>query len=78
MSKEIELHMIRREHIDVFKTLKLFKPLECAFILHEDSNMATESISSRYRALRKQGLIDGEFSFYKSQHPLGTIIFRRA
>lgn len=71
-----ETHLKKRETIDILSTLRSFKPLESELILFSDSQTETNTFSARYQQLRAQGVINGSFSFHRSNNPKGTIIVR--
>lgn len=71
-----ETHLKKRLTVDILSTLRSFQPKETELILFEDSHTETNTFSARYQQLKSQGVLDGTFSFYRSNNPKGTIIVR--
>ena len=72
-----ETHLKKVEKTEILATLKSFSVGESEFITFSDSQVDTITFRVRYSQLRKQGLLTGEFSFFDSQSPVGTLIFRK-
>lgn len=71
-----ETHLKKREMVDILSTLRSFEPLESELILYSDSLTETNTFSARYQQLKAQGVLNGTFSFHRSNNPKGTVIVR--
>lgn len=61
---------------DILSTLKSFEVGDSEFIKYSDSGTDVRTFSSRCYTLKRDGLLDGEFHFFRVQNPRGVVIVR--
>lgn len=67
----------KRDVTDIRGTLRNFHVGDTEMILESESHVDTKTWSTRCGQLRKQGLLQGVYSFVNCENPAGTVIIRK-